>query len=154
MKKSLLLPALLAAGALGAAEDADLRSNVGVGLGTMLFEAMGYTDSVLGQTCAATTNGSFSNQLFFVTTGTGGAKATSGFVQNRPLKDYLDGNMDAFARDAAAGQGETLATVAELAGIPQAERAAFYAKVQANFAEIFADANVTSDQVCAQLATI
>ena len=49
--KKFILPALFAVCAVGqAAEDAKLRSNVGVGLGTMLFEAIGYTDTVLGQT--------------------------------------------------------------------------------------------------------
>ena len=48
--------AIVAIGSAGAAENPALRANVGVGLGTMLFEAMGYTDTVLGQTLAATTN--------------------------------------------------------------------------------------------------
>ncbi|MBA3683745.1 MAG: DUF3015 family protein [Planctomycetes bacterium] len=155
MRNLCLAPALLlAVGALGAVESPDLRSNVGIGLGTMLFESMGYTDSVFGQTCAATTNGSFSNQLFFVTTGTGGAKPTSGFVQNRPLRDFVADNLDTLARDMAAGTGESLATLAELAGIAEADRAAFYAKLQANFAEIFPSADVTSEQVVDRLAAI
>lgn len=151
----LIVPALAIAGAVGAVEDPNLRANVGVGLGTLLFESIGYTDTVLGQTCAATTNGSFSNQLFFVTTGTGGAKDTSGgFVDNRPLRDYVRDNLDALAKEIAAGQGESLATLAELAGVAEADRAAFYQKLQANFARIFPDAEVSSDQVVANLATV
>jgi hypothetical protein len=152
--KKIIIPALFACCAVGqAAEDANLRANVGVGLGTMLFEAMGYTDTVLGQTLAATTNASLSNQLFFITTGTGGAKPVD-FVQNRPLRDYVNDNLDAIARDMAAGQGESLATVAELAGIPSARRAAFYAACQSRFSEVFASENVTSDEVVAGLAKI
>ncbi|MBA3700716.1 MAG: DUF3015 family protein [Planctomycetes bacterium] len=152
--KKLIIPALFAVCAVGqSAEDANLRANVGVGLGTMLFEAMGYTDTVLGQTLAATTNGSVSNQLFFITTGTGGAKPVD-FVQNKPLRDYVNDNLDAIARDMAAGQGESLAAVAELAGIPVAQRAAFYAACQSRFSEVFASENVTSDVVVAGLAKI
>lgn len=152
--KKIIIPALFACCAIGqSAEDPNLRANVGVGLGTMLFEAMGYTDTVLGQTLAATTNGSVTNQLFFITTGTGGAKPVD-FVQNKPLRNYVNENLDAIARDMAAGQGESLAAVAELAGIPVAKRAAFYAACQSRFSEVFASENVTSDDVVAGLAKI
>lgn len=152
--KKIIIPALFAVCAIGqSAEDPNLRANVGVGLGTMLFEAMGYTDTVLGQTLAATTNGSVSNQLFFITTGTGGAKPVD-FVQNKPLRQYVEENLDAIARDMAAGQGESLATVAELAGVPVAQRAAFYANCQSRFSEVFASENVTSDEVVAGLAKL
>jgi hypothetical protein len=152
--KKLIIPALFAVCAVGqAAEDAKMRSNIGVGLGTMLFEAMGYTDTVLGQTLAVTTNGSFFNQLFFITTGTGGANKVD-FVQNKPLRQYVEENLDSLARDMAAGQGESLAAVAELAGIPVEQRAAFYAKCQSRFSEVFASENVTSDEVVAGLAKL
>ena len=152
--KKLIIPALFAVCAVGqSAEDPNLRDNVGVGLGTMLFEAMGYTDTVLGQTLAATTNASFFNQLFFISTGTGGAKPVD-FVQNKPLRQYVEENLDSLARDMAAGQGESLAAVAELAGIPVAERASFYAACQSRFSEVFASENVTSDEVVAGLAKL
>lgn len=152
--KKLIIPALFAVCAVGqSAEDPNLRNNVGVGLGTMLFEAIGYTDTVLGQTLAATTNSSFFNQLFFITTGTGGAKPVD-FVQNKPLRQYVADNLDSLARDMAAGQGESLATVAELAGIPAEKRAAFYAACQSRFSEVFTSENVTSDDVVAGLAKI
>ena len=155
--KKLIIPALFAICAVGqtahAAEDAKLRANVGVGLGTMLFEAMGYTDTVLGHTLAATTNGSLSNNAFFITSGTGGANSVD-FVQNKPLRQYVEENLDSLARDMAVGQGESLAAVAELAGIPVAQRAAFYANCQSRFSEVFASENVTSDEVVAGLAKL
>ena len=105
------------------------------------------------QTLAATTNASFFNQLFFVTTGTGGANKVD-FVQNKPLRQYVEENLDSVARDMAAGQGESLAAVAELAGIPVEQRAAFYAACQSRFSEVFASENVTSDEVVASLAKL
>lgn len=152
--KKFILPALFAVCAVGqAAEDAKLRSNVGVGLGTMLFEAIGYTDTVLGQTLAATTNGSFSNQLFFISSGTGGANKVQ-WVQNKPLRQYVADNLDSLSRDMATGQGESLAAVAELAGIPVEQRTAFYAACQSRFSEVFTSENVTSDDVVAGLAKL
>ena len=145
--------ALFACGALHAAavENPTLRANVGVGLGTMLFESIG-SDGLLSQTLAATTNGCVSNQLFFITTGTGGAKKWDTIAANRPLREFVNGNLDTLARDMASGSGESLATLAELAGVPAAERAAFYAKLQAHYADIFTSADVTSDQVVDNLA--
>ncbi len=155
MHKTLIVPALLlSVGVAGAVESPDMRSNVGIGLGTMLFEAMGYTDSIFAQTLAATTNGSFCNQLFFITTGTGGATKTDGIVNNRPLRDFVRDNFDTLSRDIAAGSGESLATLAELAGIAEADRAAFNAKLQAGFDQLFPSADVTSDQVVDRLAEI
>ena len=143
--------ALTAFGFAGAAENATLRANVGVGLGTMLFEAVD-SDGLLSQTAAATTNGLFGNQTFFITTGTGGAKKWDKLVDNRPLKEYVHDNLDTLARDMAAGSGESLTTLAELAGVPVAERAAFNARIQANYARIFTGADVTSDQVVVNLS--
>jgi hypothetical protein len=154
MKRLLLVPAMLfAVGAVQAAENSAMRSNVGVGLGTMLFEAV-ESDGLLSQTLAATTNGIFLNQLFFVTSGTGGAKKYDGIVQNRQVRDYIASNMDVLARDMAAGQGESLAALAELAGIADADRPAFYATVQRNFSAIFTGSEVTSDQVVENLAKV
>lgn len=152
--KKLIIPALFAACAVGqAAESATMRNNIGVGLGTILFEGLGYTDTVLGQTLAATTNQFFFNQFFFITTGTGGAKKVE-IVQNKQLHDYVKDNLDAIARDMATGQGESLSTVAELAGIPADKRASFYAACQSRFSEVFASENVTSDEVVAGLAKL
>jgi hypothetical protein len=152
MKRLLLVTAaFLAVGSAQAAENATLRKNVGVGLGTLLFEAAG-ADGLLSQTLAATTNGFFSNQLFFVTTGTGGATQPKGIVQNQATRDYIAANLDALARDIAAGHGESLDTLAELAGVT--DRAAFAAKVQAHYAVIFTSADVTSEEVIENLAKV
>ena len=153
MKKMItaaLVCAAAVSGTAGAAENPNLRANVGVGLGTLLFEGA-QADGLLSQTAAATTNGIFGNQTFFITTGTGGAKKWDKIVDNRVLKDYLRDNLDTVARDMAAGSGESLTTFAELAGIPEAERPAFFAKLQANYAHIFTSADVTSDQVLANI---
>lgn len=143
--------ALAAFGVAGAAENPNLRANVGVGLGTLLFEGAD-SDGLLSQTAAATTNGLAGNQTFFITTGTGGAKKWDKLVDNRPLKDYVRDNLDTLARDMAAGSGESLTTLAELAGVPAAERADFCARIQANYARIFTSSDVTSDQIVANLS--
>jgi len=142
--------AILACASAGAAENANMRANVGVGLGTTLFEALD-ADGLLSQVAAATTNGLFGNQTFAITTGSLGAHKTDKIVDNRELKDYVRDNLDVLARDMAAGSGEALVTFAELAGVAEADRAAFYARLQANYASIFTSSDVTSDQVLANI---
>ena len=149
--------ALVVAGSISAAENPTanyekLRHNVGVGLGTMLWSNVG--TGLGSQICAATTNGTFGNQTFAVTSGTSNADKWDGIVQNKSLNDYVRDNMDAIARDAAAGQGESLDAVADLIGIPATQRAAFAARLQASFSTVFASGKVSADQVVARLADI
>jgi hypothetical protein len=153
--RTLLLTTVLAAfgGGLAAAENRSLRANVGVGIGTLLFEAAG-SDGLFSQTCAATTNGLFANQTFFITTGTGGATHWSEVVQNQPLREFVRDNLDSLARDAAAGRGESLDALAELAGVHLVDRPLFRSRVQAGFAQIFTSSEVTSDEVVANLGRV
>jgi Protein of unknown function (DUF3015) len=149
MKKMITVALVCAAavsGTAGAAENPNLRANVGVGVGTLIFESAD-ADGLVSQISASWTNFTFLNQAFFITTGTGGAKKWDKLVDNRPLRDYLRDNLDLLARDMAAGSGESLTTIAELAGVKEADRPQFFAKIQANYANIFTSADVTSDQV-------
>ena len=58
-------------------------------------------------------------------------------MRNDRLNEFVQANLDDLARDISAGKGETLSTVAELMGVPSADRAAFNANLQANFHQIF-----------------
>jgi hypothetical protein len=147
MKKSLLFAApLFLCGSLHAA---DLQDNVGIGLGTMLFEGK---DGLLSQICAATTNGSFGNQTFAITSGTLGAKRPDSFVKNEQLNNFVKDNLDTLALNMATGSGETLDTLAELMNVPAADRAAFEKTLQANFDHIFTGPSVSHTEVLANLA--
>lgn len=112
----------------------------GCGVGSMIFKGQsGLPQHVL----AATTNGSFGNQTFGMSTGTLGCKPT-GVIQSLAL--YMDNNVDKVARDMSRGEGENLNTLAVLLGIPQDQRAHFTQTLQQNFAIIFPNADTTSDQ--------
>ncbi|MCS6970465.1 MAG: DUF3015 domain-containing protein, partial [Planctomycetes bacterium] len=78
----------------------DLRANVGIGLGTVIFEGQ---SGLLSQVLAATTNGCFGNQTFAITTGTLGARPWKGIVSNGDVQRFVADNMDRLARDIAAG---------------------------------------------------
>lgn len=120
------------------------RENVGVGLGTMVFDG---NDGLVEQCVATWLNMLICNQTFAITSGTSGAKKWDKFVMNGDVQNFVKNNMDTLARDMARGSGESLDTLAELMNVPEADRAAFAKDTQANFVKIYSSAKVTHDQV-------
>jgi len=116
------------------------KNNVGIGIGTIIFNGQ---DGLLSQICAATTNGCFGNQTFAITSGTLGADQPSTLVRAETLKTFIAGNMDNLAQDIAAGEGESLTTVAELLDIPAEKRADFCQRARGNFGTIYGSEKVT-----------
>ncbi|MDW8373300.1 MAG: DUF3015 family protein [Planctomycetota bacterium] len=129
----------------------DLRANVGIGLGTVIFEGQ---SGLLSQVLAATTNGCFGNQTFAITTGTLGARPWKGIVSNGDVQRFVADNMDRLARDIAAGEGETLETLAELIAIPRDQRRVFARNLQLHFTDIYTSPSVTSTEVVENIARI
>lgn len=141
--------ALLLAGAFmlpGTAAAQSYDTNVGCGLGNMLFKEIGQ-DKTIFQILAVTTNGFLGNQTFGITSGTLGCTQPSMFVENEKVLRFVADNMDPLAQDIAAGNGETLSTLAELMEIPSEKRPEFYSKLQANFTGIYGSSAVESSDV-------
>jgi hypothetical protein len=144
--KKLLAVAALATLPLSNLAMAD--SDIGCGLGTMIFDGKsGKVFKVLG----ATTNGTSGNQTFGITFGTLGCDGNGTITSAQKLALFIDGNMDNLARDIAKGEGETLATLSEVWGIEEADKAAFNQMAQDNFAKVFESENVTSQEVFTNL---
>lgn len=135
---------LVTAGTVLAAGQA--ARNTGCGLGTMLWgnKADG---SVFSQSLQATTNGTFGNQTFGITSGTLGCEQPTKVAANKRLMEFTTNNLDNLAQDMARGHGESLATLAELMDVAPAQRPAFYATLQSHFGDIFTDGSVTSAAV-------
>ncbi|WP_282177541.1 DUF3015 domain-containing protein [Vibrio nereis] len=149
MKKLLAVAALASTLPLSNVAMAD--SDIGCGLGTMVFDGKsGKVFKVLG----ATTNGTSGNQTFGITFGTLGCDGNGTINSAQKLALFIDGNMDNLARDIAKGEGETLATLSEVWGISAADKTAFNELAQQNFAEVFKSENVTSQEVFANLNTL
>jgi len=151
MKKLLFVVLLLAVAAPALAGQA--ATNTGCGLGTVLWgtEADG---SVISQSLQATTNGTFGNQTFGITSGTSGCAQPDNLIKNDRLLAFTADNLDLLARDIAAGRGETLDTVAELLEVPKAERPAFNSALQGNFDKIFVTGTETAGVVLDRIAVI
>jgi len=129
------------------------KDNTGCGLGTMLFVNNADNSTVL-QSLQATTNGTFGNQTFGITSGTSECKQPSKFVKNDRLNEFVVANMDNLAKEIAMGKGETLEAFAELLQIPPDKRPEFYQKLQANFAKIFTSENVKLANVVDNAVTV
>lgn len=147
MKK--VLSTAVAAIVLSVAGSAMANSNIGCGVGTMIF---GDKDGLVFQVLGATTNGILGNQTFGITSGTLGCDKPSSTASTQRLEQFVASNMDAIARDIAAGGGETLAAIAEMLQV--SDRAAFNAALKANFAKIFPSAEVQPGQVIDAIVSV
>jgi len=151
MKKFLVLAILLLVATPALAGQA--RSNTGCGLGSLIWENKS-DGSVISQSLQATTNGTFGNQTFGITSGTLGCDQPANIIKNDRMLAFTADNMDLLARDIAAGNGETLDTLAELMEVPAVDRPVFAATLQANFDRIFVTGEETAGVVLDRIAVI
>ena len=124
---------------LSSVAHADPYGTAGCGLGSLVFE----NDKGLVQVLAATTNGCFGTQTFGITSGTSNCEDTAGGVDS--AKAFIETNREAFAKDVARGQGETISNLSTLAGC--ANPAAVGTTLQTNFSAIFPSGSVADTSV-------
>lgn len=119
------------------------ENNVGsCGLGSKVFEGQ---SGLAPQIMAVTTNGSFGNQTFGMSTGTLGCSSDGTVSSNWKTAMFIDGNKERLARDMSRGSGETLDSLAQLIGMKEEHKAHFFHVAQENFDRIYA-----ADMVSAQ----
>lgn len=141
MKKIYL--AAMAVSAMLMSAPAHAVDSTGCGLGSMAWRGQ---RGIGPQVLAVTTNGLFFTQTFGITFGTSGCDPdgrVTGGTQKMVLA-FMENNMEQFAMDAAAGQGETLDT---LAGIMNMDKEIVAQKTKDNFNVIFASANTDAVDV-------
>jgi hypothetical protein len=111
----------------------------GCGLGSMIF----HDDKGLVQVLAATTNGTFGTQTFGITSGTSNCEDTKGGTAS--AKAFIETNREAFSKDVARGQGETIANLTTLAGCTSPT--AVGNTLQHSFTAIFPNASIADTAV-------
>jgi hypothetical protein len=124
------------------------QKNTGCGLGSLIFADQ---NGLASQTFAVTTNGTFGNGTFGITSGTSNCDRPANFSSNQKLQEFVADNMDNLARDIARGNGEYLNTLAVLAGVPEGSRTDFYSRLQSNFSNIYTSDKVTHVDVLKNL---
>jgi Protein of unknown function (DUF3015) len=113
------------------------------GVGSLLFKGQ---KGVAPQVLAMTTNG-YSSQTIAVTLGTSGCSQDGVVASNWKTAVYIDGNKSKLAMDMSKGSGEALESLAQLIGVKDADKAAFYQATKENFAKIFVGEQASAEQI-------
>ncbi|MDE2077734.1 MAG: DUF3015 family protein [Burkholderiales bacterium] len=132
---------LLAAALMIAAGSAMANNGAGCGVGSSIFNGQ---KGVAPQVLAVTTNGTLMNTVA-ITFGTSGCTQDGVVSSSWKISMYIDGSRVALARDAAAGQGESLDALASVMGVKAEDRAEFAAAIKSNFGTVFANDNVAAN---------
>ena len=127
-------------------------NNIGsCGWGSKLFDGQsGIAPQVLG----VTTNGTFGNQTFGITSGTSGCTQDGVVRSNWKTAMFIDGNKDKLARDMSVGSGETLDSLAHLLGVEAADRPQFDRVAQENLQRIFPSSSARTEEIVAGLRDV
>jgi hypothetical protein len=145
MKKALFVTILALASTSAYAN----RENTGCGLGTLVFKN---PDSVVKQSLAITTNGTYNNQAFGITSGTLGCIKPASFVSNEKAKSFIANNLDQLAIDISKGKGESIDTLASLLKVE--DKVSFKSKLQTNFSTIYSGEDVEAAHVIDSIVAI
>src|SRR3954468_5171278 len=112
------------------------ENNIGSsGWGSQLFDGQA---GVPPEVLAVTTNGTFGNQTFGITSGTSGCTQDGTVKSSWKTALFIDGNKEALARDMSVGSGEALDSLALLMGVEAQDRDAFNSTAKSNMGRIFA----------------
>ena len=125
----------------------------GCGLGYVLLGQQQPNDKVM-QILAATTNGTFGNQTFGITSGTLGCTQSGLIAKNATAEVYADVNLHQLTHDIAVGKGEVINTFGKLIGVKDASRAAFCQLLKSNFVALFPSANTSSVEFLSHLDSL
>jgi len=153
MKKMLLVIALVVVFAVPVYAAPAGQYNYGCGLGAVAFKDGSANDSILLQNVATCLNATGMASIA-ITVGTSECAKPAKVAGNERLNEFAYKNLDDLARDIAAGQGETVTTVAVLLDVPAESRPAFYKSLQANFTEIFPSPTVDTAFVVDKITAI
>ncbi|MBO9665395.1 MAG: DUF3015 family protein [Bdellovibrio sp.] len=117
----------------------------GCGLGSMVFAG---DQGKVQQILAATTNGTSWNQAFGISSGTSNCEVDGALLHSKEVPAFIEVNKVALANDAARGQGETLAG---LANLMKCDAAAMAPVVKKNYNKIFVDSQMQPAKIEANL---
>lgn len=121
---------LLAATSIQVAAD----SGAGCGLGKVIFEGQsGLAPHVL----AATTNGSYSNNLFGISFDSLGCNSETVITAAFQRALFVSGNFDNIARDASQGGGDHLQSLASLMNMTDQDAERFFSFTQQRYDALF-----------------
>ena len=125
-------------------------NDVGCGVGTQIWEGK---EGLGAKLMASFTNG-LTFQSISITFGLincNGKDTVTADNNELRLRHYASQNFDRIAEDIASGRGESLAVVAHLLEVPEADQAHFNAFAQRHFGELFPTDRVTVGEMLGAL---
>ena|SRR5882724_10518287 len=125
------------------------NSMSGCGLGYLLLS--NHNDSKLAQVLGVTTNNTYSNQTFGITSGTSGCTEDGAVKLVRQTEVYVEVNFDSLRREMAVGQGEFVDTLTTLLGATDATRPALLKLFRSEYTALFPTANTTPEEMLHRL---
>ena len=109
----------------------------GCGLGKEVWKNDPHTDNIGKQMLISTTNNPIIPlQAFAITTGTLGCKNSGKVWVEERVNMFASANFESLSQEMAQGQGEHLASLAALMGVPAEHRAEFFAMTQDRFTSL------------------
>jgi len=107
--------------------------SAGCGLGSLIF---GPGEGFM-QVSASSTNSSYYNQAFGITSGTSNCVPASKAAQIEQQESFVMANYSALTKEAAQGRGETLASFADVLGCEAGVQSEFASVLQSKYDRIF-----------------
>jgi hypothetical protein len=126
------------------------KSGPGCGMGYLLFQGQ---RGLLPQVLAASTNGTFIN-TFGMTSGTSGCSQDGIVSREHEAEVYAQATIENLSQEMAQGQGEHLASLATLMGVPAELHAAFFELTQQHYVTLFPTAQNDAAQMLTALKTV
>jgi len=139
--RALMLILVVQAGvALGAGTS---DTGPGCGLGKLLWSSSKHPKNIAPQVMMATTNGTFGSTTFGISTGTSGCTNDGTIMAEHKVSTFASLSFENLSQEMAQGQGEHLASLAALMGIPAEHQAEFFALTQAQYTSLIESGETT-----------
>src|SRR5712691_3604104 len=132
---ALLAVALVCFSANAALAAANPDTGPGCGVGKVVWSDYKHQKNILPQSLMATTNVSFSNTIG-ITFGISGCTNDGKFMAEQKATMFAEINFENLSQEMAQGQGEHLASLATLMGVPAEHHAEFFAMTQERYTSL------------------
>jgi hypothetical protein len=106
----------------------------GCGLGKLAWADYSHPKSIAPQVLMATTNGTFGSGTFGISSGTSGCTNDGTVMAEHRTALFAQINFENLSQEMARGQGEHLASLATLMGVPTELQASFFTMTQERYA--------------------
>jgi hypothetical protein len=137
LKKVLMLSvAVLFGMQAGLAMAANPDTGPGCGLGKLAWSDYKGQKEIAPQVLMATTNGTFWSTTFGISSGTSGCTSDGKIMAEQKTTMFAQLNFENLSQEMAQGQGEHLASLATLMGVPAEHQAAFFVMTQERYTSL------------------